>query len=460
MDNKDYFNASDSSTEVYRKAVVVLTICLGILGVYTIYTVWTTDVNWGFKINWNCFKSPFFPVLAVIGFFLQFFNWQHMSMESWIGRKGPNDSDYKWEKNYDIMDNMFNGCLMPLLSHLIFIPCLYGALMWYAIMGLVHVLGKLSPLFITALVVVVVFFFYRWANGYYGHKYRVAMLAGLAVVAAALFSGTAYYMTHPNVISDNSNNKPSYIGICHITGNGVNLRQGPGTEYDKLGMTVSEGESYFLLGESGDWVKIDYNGSEAWLSSKFCNIVYDSAEGEGMDDDDLGCWTGDDEEMPVDNSESDGSGVASEEFGEQPSVESETIGTPLEHESPVLAEETTTIQTSQSSAQDDNSIHSSVDQAAQFPGGNAAMMKWLSANIRYPESAQQNNKQGRVVVKFVVEKDGSISQPNVDYGIDKDLDKEAIRVVSSMPKWTPAKSNGVAVRSYYTLPVNFRLQAE
>ncbi|MDE7402314.1 MAG: energy transducer TonB [Muribaculaceae bacterium] len=103
-------------------------------------------------------------------------------------------------------------------------------------------------------------------------------------------------------------------------------------------------------------------------------------------------------------------------------------------------------------------IFVAVEQQAEFPGGQAALMKWLSNNIRYPESAQQNDIQGRVVVKFVVEKDGSIGQATIAKGVDKDLDREAIRVVKKMPKWQPGKNNGVAVRSYFTLPVTFRLQ--
>lgn len=105
-------------------------------------------------------------------------------------------------------------------------------------------------------------------------------------------------------------------------------------------------------------------------------------------------------------------------------------------------------------------IFVAVEQQAEFPGGQAALMKWLSNNIRYPEAAQQNDVQGRVIVKFVVEKDGSVSQAQIVKGVDKDLDKEALRVVNKMPKWQAGKNNGVAVRSYFTLPVNFRLQQQ
>lgn len=103
-------------------------------------------------------------------------------------------------------------------------------------------------------------------------------------------------------------------------------------------------------------------------------------------------------------------------------------------------------------------IFIAVEQPAEFPGGMAALMRWLNNNMRYPEAAQQNDIQGRVTVNFVVEKDGSIANVKIAKGVDKDLDREALRVVKKMPKWQPGKNNGVAVRSYFNLPVTFRLQ--
>ncbi len=104
-------------------------------------------------------------------------------------------------------------------------------------------------------------------------------------------------------------------------------------------------------------------------------------------------------------------------------------------------------------------IFTAVEESPKFPGGDKAMYEFLSRNIRYPEMAQQNNIQGRVTVQFVVEKDGSIGEVKVVRGKDPDLDKEAIRVVKSMPKFIPGKMNGQAVRVWYTLPINFKLQS-
>lgn len=99
-------------------------------------------------------------------------------------------------------------------------------------------------------------------------------------------------------------------------------------------------------------------------------------------------------------------------------------------------------------------VFEAVEQPAAFKGN---VNKWLSSHISYPQTAQDNNVQGKVVVRFIVEKDGSVSGVTVLKSVDRDLDKEAVRVVKSMPKWQPGKNNGVPVRSYFTLPINFRL---
>ena len=93
-----------------------------------------------------------------------------------------------------------------------------------------------------------------------------------------------------------------------------------------------------------------------------------------------------------------------------------------------------------------------------FPGGNEALMKFLQENVKYPVVAQENGVQGRVVVSFVVERDGSITDVKVVRSVDPSLDKEATRVVKSMPHWIPGKQNGAAVRVKYNVPVSFRLQ--
>ena len=108
--------------------------------------------------------------------------------------------------------------------------------------------------------------------------------------------------------------------------------------------------------------------------------------------------------------------------------------------------------------EEENKVFDVVEQMPSFPGGNGALMSYLSKNIRYPSVAEENGIQGRVICTFVVERDGSVTDVRVAKSVDPSLDKEAVRVVSSMPKWIPGKQNGSAVRVKYTLPVTFRLQ--
>lgn len=99
-----------------------------------------------------------------------------------------------------------------------------------------------------------------------------------------------------------------------------------------------------------------------------------------------------------------------------------------------------------------------VEQQPEFPGGTGALMKFLGDNIKYPVIAQENGIQGRVITTFVVERDGSITDVQVVRGQDPSLDKEAVRVIKTMPKWKPGQQRGKPVRVRFTLPVQFRLQ--
>ncbi|MBQ2484167.1 MAG: energy transducer TonB [Muribaculaceae bacterium] len=103
-------------------------------------------------------------------------------------------------------------------------------------------------------------------------------------------------------------------------------------------------------------------------------------------------------------------------------------------------------------------IFKSVEQMPTFPGGDAALMKYLSSHINYPAMAQENGVQGRVVVQFVVTKTGKVGEVKVVRSVDKDLDREAVRVCKSLPNFVPGRQNGQPVNVWYTLPVTFKLQ--
>ena len=116
-------------------------------------------------------------------------------------------------------------------------------------------------------------------------------------------------------------------------------------------------------------------------------------------------------------------------------------------EQPVYDTEAATLQ---------DSIYRVTEVMPEYPGGPNEMMKYLQENIKYPQSAKDNKIEGRVYVTFVVEKDGSITNATVLRGIDKECDAEALRVVSSMPKWTPGQHKGEVVRTQFTIPIYYK----
>lgn len=107
---------------------------------------------------------------------------------------------------------------------------------------------------------------------------------------------------------------------------------------------------------------------------------------------------------------------------------------------------------------DDRTVYSSVDTPASFPGGNAALFTHIAKNQKYPSLAQENGEQGKVIVSFVIEKDGSVGDVKIKKAVSQSLDREAIRVIKTLPKFTPAKNGGKVVRSEMSIPVTFRLR--
>ena len=106
---------------------------------------------------------------------------------------------------------------------------------------------------------------------------------------------------------------------------------------------------------------------------------------------------------------------------------------------------------------DTNEIYMVVEDSPQFPGGLQALLDYLHDNIKYPESCRRDSIQGRVIISFVVENDGSINSAEIVKGVHEQLDAEALRVIDAMPKWKPGKQRGKTVRVKYAIPVNFRL---
>ncbi|VAW30447.1 putative TonB-dependent receptor [hydrothermal vent metagenome] len=108
--------------------------------------------------------------------------------------------------------------------------------------------------------------------------------------------------------------------------------------------------------------------------------------------------------------------------------------------------------------EDDTQVFFIVEDMPEFPGGELALRKFIANSIKYPVIAQENGIEGKVYVTFVVDKDGSVSNAKIARGVDPSIDKEALRVVSNLPRWKPGKQRGKPVRVSYTVPINFVLQ--
>lgn len=124
---------------------------------------------------------------------------------------------------------------------------------------------------------------------------------------------------------------------------------------------------------------------------------------------------------------------------------------------PVLGRAKATPKSSKTIQRDDQSIYDTAEKMPSFPGGTIAMFKWITSHIQYPSEASEKGAQGKVIVSFVVEKDGSLSNAKVERGIDASLDEEVLRLVGAMPKWEAGENGGAQVRVRYTIPVTFTL---
>ena len=123
----------------------------------------------------------------------------------------------------------------------------------------------------------------------------------------------------------------------------------------------------------------------------------------------------------------------------------------------ILLISSTTV-TAQNKKTSNDKVFEKVEDMPEFPGGEKAMMDFVAQNVQYPKEAMEKEISGRVLVGFIVEKDGSISETEVVKGIGGGCDEEAVRVVKAMPKWKPGKQKGKPVRVHFMLPLTFKLQ--
>lgn len=196
-------------------------------------------------------------------------------------------------------------------------------------------------------------------------------------------------------------------------------------------------EELALIEASGDELPVEFDNPEEYITE--VTIVDDTQPEEAIVEAE--------EVKSADDAGNSSTALGATEFDRG----TEDIKLVLEHKNEVITED-------KKPDPVEDKVFTSSETMPQFPGGESALLKYLSDHIKYPETAMENNVQGRVVVQFVVKRDGSIGDVKVVRGKDPDLDKEAVRIVKTLPTFIPGRMNGQAVNVWYTLPINFKLQ--
>lgn len=453
--------------------------------------------RFGLELEWNIFNSTrMWTVFSIIGFFLQFLDWTHMSFERGV-EVTYSDNSKKFYKSNDIMDNMEGSFFWPLLCHLFLIPMMYGAMIYYVLMGGLALIGGVMPYVLALLVLGSVYFYYKWGVLLRQRKYRIGLLVAMSALFALLYIDLA-----DNISLDFGSGGSDEV-----------MKDSPSSPLSSGGeiMRFEPGHVYMVEGEIEGWKKITGRISV----NKDMNVLFfsdlDCSEAEdGM----YGYVNGDKLIIDGEDEEIEGTitdkitgtwkmphrgatfaftlritGSMVSDFGKvdvAPSTQNTMEDIPEEKLDVELQEEDVDkaysdsvriadsiaaleIEEAAKSAEipdvavetvEDNvdKIYENVDVMPEYPGGSVAMIRFISQNLKYPTISQENGVQGRVIVRFTVGRDGSVYNVRVIRGVDVYLDKEAVRIVSSMPPWTPGMMEGKPVNVDYTVPINFRLQ--
>ena len=173
-DGEDFKSDSDKT----KAANILLYVVTALLGAFCLYSAWTiVRMNFDFDIEWNCFNSPrLYGTLSFIGFFLQFFNWQHFSFKTVYKWKDPDTGKNKQEESKDMMDVVEGGFLWPFICHLFLVPMLYGAMLYYVIMGGFAILQGIMPWLLGALCVASIYPVYNSMKRIPQRRFRFALL--------------------------------------------------------------------------------------------------------------------------------------------------------------------------------------------------------------------------------------------------------------------------------------------
>lgn len=270
---------------------------LGLIVLLAAWGAWGVAHNrFELGVEWNIFKSAgLWTFLSIIGFFLQFFNWQHTSFDH-VTEVTFNDGHKERYKSRDVIDVMEGQFLWPFISHLILIPAIYGAIIYYIIMVGLAVLGAVMPYVLALLVLGSAYFYYKGGRWLKQRKYRVGIL-----VAMSLAFGTTYILLSGDASLPNLNIGGSYASasdprFVRCTANAVNLRERPDASSARLYAEASDsgrreflmedagffgdprqlndGEIVQVVSEAGDWYELVVDGVHVYAMKQFFAPIY------------------------------------------------------------------------------------------------------------------------------------------------------------------------------------------
>ena len=464
MDQPYNFNnsAGSSQNSSYSTVLLIVAIPIGLIAAFVAWSYLSGGDDLHFDIEWKFWRSTFlWPALSFIGFFLQFIDWQHTSFrEGWVVKDSWGRE--KFVADNDIMSVLWGQVVFPLLAHFLFIPCIYGALLYYVIIIPLALLNAVIPYLAALLAVTIAAYFYIMAKNFGRRTHPYLWLFGTAIFSVLLLvliylpaSGIVWHTEKKPTTAKQVQNYA--IGFTEVKAKTANLRKGPGTSYDfytkgdGTKLQAHKGERLEVIEDQGEWFKIKTtDGGTAFIKKTLCTPMtpYTMGEEEAeetYENEEIACdsWMEDEEVAAQESAQEDdlNSSLYLEDENVQEYVEPEEEAAP--------AEETYDA---------DDRIYDVVEEAASFYGGDEALTAYIKRNLKYPANAQEQGIQGRVTCQFTVEKDGSLSEFSIIRSPDPSLSNEALRILKGMPKWSPAMKNGKAVRYRVILPIRFSLQ--
>ncbi len=287
------YQSESIETKVFEKNLRIATGIVGVVGLWAAIRLILSDIGW--DVEWNIFKSPsLWMFFSFIGFFLQFFNWQHTSFDH-VTEVTYTDGSKKRYKSMDVIDTMEGQFLWPIISHLVVIPAIYGAVIYYVLMMILALISSLVPYLAGAAVLGSIYGFFLCGQKLAQRKYRSYLLIAVGVVFSLIYASAIGYTMSDDESSASAISNQTEKDFVLCTGNEVELRQSPspssaclfadpscnGKVYfnaspssDEYPFQLSQGTIVELISESSDWYQVTVSGTPAYVPKIYFKLVY------------------------------------------------------------------------------------------------------------------------------------------------------------------------------------------